>query len=167
MLPFFTQPLSVCFVSQGEAINSAIRRLCSLSQPPPPPRFFSIMFFPHVTLLTVTGGGDKSHLGLSGQRTEESYSTFIYLSIFPFIVPHFPHSTLNKRKLQLPSCVFSQKVLGFPQTVSQAVILTGGYFSLIPSPSLLTRIRRQELGLHDYDKKHNCRLFPLDCNCDY
>ncbi len=24
-----------------------------------------------------------------------------------------------------------------------------------------------KLGLHDYDKNDNCRLFPWDCNCDY
>lgn len=83
----------------------------------PPTHTFSIKFFPHVTLLTVSVA-DKSLISLSGQRKQESYSTFIYLSIFPFVYPHFHLPTLNKRKLQLPSCVFSQKVLGFPQTVS-------------------------------------------------
>ncbi len=29
------------------------------------------------------------------------------------------------------------------------------------------QISSSTVGLHDYDKNHNCRLFPWDCNCDY
>lgn len=125
MLSFFTQPLGqilqcvLCVSRRGLLIVPF--EDCVLYLLPPP--LFSIKFFPHVTLLTVRGA-DKSPPAPSGQCARESYSTFIYLSIFPFIFPlhcsPLSRPTFNNRKLQLPSCVFSQKVLDFPQTVSQS-----------------------------------------------
>lgn len=123
---------------------------CVLYLSPPP--FFSIKFFPHVTLLTVRGA-DKSLLGLSGQRTEESYQVvniphlFIFLfspSLFPtFTIPRLINGSYSCQVVFLPE---GAGLSSDSQLVSQAVILTGGYLSLIPSPSPASINKNPETG---------------------
>lgn len=121
MLSFFTQPLGqilqcvLCVSRRGLLIVPF--EDCVLYLLPPP--LFSIKFFPHVTLLTVRGA-DKSP-PRSVRAVCVGVLFHIYLSFhFPLHCSPLSRPTFNNRKLQLPSCVFSQKVLGFPQTVSQS-----------------------------------------------
>lgn len=149
MLSFFTQPLGqilqcvLCVSRRGLLIVPFEDCVLYLL----PPRTFPLSSF-LTWLCWLLEGADKSP-PRSVRAVCAGVLFHIYLSIhFPLHCSPLSRPTFNNRKLRSPSCVFSQKVLGFPQD-SQSVRQSFWpeaicHWSPHPLPHPLAWIRRQE-----------------------